>query len=53
MDVLIDQYEIYKIMVDVFYEHIPDDKKIEALAQVAERITYEIKEVSQNESKIN
>lgn len=46
MDVLIDRMEAYKIMTEVFYEFIPDNKKIEALAQAAERIAYEIKDTN-------
>lgn len=52
MDVLIDRMEAYKIMTEVFYDFIPDNKKIEALAQAAERIAYEIKDTNV-EKKVN
>lgn len=49
MDILIDRMEAYQIMTEVFYEFIPDNKKVEALAQAAERIAYELKEEKEDE----
>lgn len=47
MDVLnnkvLDHFEAYRIMSEVFWQYIPDSEKIKALAQTAERIDYEIK----------
>lgn len=45
MDILMDRMEAYQIISEVFYEYIPDKEKIKALAQAAERIKYEIKDL--------
>lgn len=50
LEKLIDRIETYKIMCEVFYQNIPKDKKVEALAEAAERISYEFRD-SENESK--
>jgi len=47
---IIERMEAYKIMAEVFIEYVPADKKTEAMAQVAERIKYEIKD-AQNEQE--
>ena len=46
MDVLtklIDNYECYKIMVEVFMSYIPEKEKLTALSHAAERIYNEVK----------
>lgn len=49
MDVL-DRFEGYQIMCEVFYDHIPEDKRFLALAQAFERIQYEIKNVKKDKN---
>lgn len=49
LDDLIDRFEAYKIMSEVFYEYVPEKERVKALAQAAERIDYEIKKVSKYE----
>ena len=39
-----DDYESYHIMSQVFYEFIPNDVKNAAMAVVAERLQFEIKD---------
>ena len=45
MDVL-DRLEAYQIMSDVFYQYIPNEDRVLALSQAAERISYEIKKAT-------
>lgn len=41
---LVDQNEALKIILEVFFDFIPESDRIKAMAQAAERIEFEIKE---------
>lgn len=42
--VFLDRFEAYQILSEVFFDYIPDEQRLVALAQAAERIKYEIKD---------
>lgn len=46
-DLIMDLYERYRIMSEVFLAHVPDNEKIIALSQAADRIWLEITQPSE------
>ena len=43
-----DEWECYKIMVEVFMDYIPDEQKLLAMSHAAERIFNEVKNCEGN-----
>lgn len=41
----LDKIESYQILCEVLFEHLPNEIKVKALAQAAERIKFELKDM--------